>query len=887
MGAQTEKIWFVYITDHHEGPFSLDEVGERLAAGQVGLDSLAWREGMPDWAPIAAISELAAISGANTETNDPQASVSLQLSETALEAPLADVEHSAEAAAEEPSLAARLAASQGLTEANAADGAADLGANLDLGDMDAADNLSLDTQESPSRLIARKKAEDEAQQSAATALRAGGGGATSASVSLQTLTRPGKLDAKASGVAASPKITQTNKTRVISPAAEVASPAPVSQAMASDNESPAPDADDPVWIVRIGDQVIGVHSYNQIREMVASGELSGAYQLWRPGWTNFQDDPEAAPADVSEPVPARMTGSFGTKLLQKTSAIKARNTGTMTVARPKGQTGSAATQTKTGTKRPKLNPMPEMEAGVEEAEDFAENLLDDSPPKAEAKFFGISLGALRSLQLPASLSKLLGKSKASAEADEDSETVHESPSKMLARGAGLKSRSFNLSGKNLVIPLGVVLVLGGGFGVYSLGLLDSIISPIPALEDVLPEEIEQLKAAARASSDEGIKFAVAKSREDLFNPLLYVATNAEQGSKIVLLLKGIPGKLVNTVSFELKIVQSLESGRMLTVGPIGGDTGKPLPVGPYKLHVSLEGQEDKATVTELFVGQGPGPAYERRMEGYLKKLQEQYDAEIAEVRQLVGTLLSTDRMVDERFTGAKSSGRPDQGLMLWRNFQEESLNSLIQLSNKAQALAKKEGNKEIFYPVHLEKSARMAALLQQVIDARGKLLAGQAAPDLTAVNVELAEIRFGLDEFLKRPVEKPLELLASHIEKGVESSFAKGTLSGASATTGSAANPSTPAPVAAPQAAPAAAAPLAAPSVAAPVAAPAPPVLPAAPTPPAIGTPQLPAPTPSQESPAPAAGAGQATVVPQIPPPPPSEGNVLSPEEIKALESLR
>ncbi len=61
MGAVQEKIWFVYLTDHHEGPLTLDEVGKRLAAGDINKDSLAWRDGMPDWVSISSIPELAQI----------------------------------------------------------------------------------------------------------------------------------------------------------------------------------------------------------------------------------------------------------------------------------------------------------------------------------------------------------------------------------------------------------------------------------------------------------------------------------------------------------------------------------------------------------------------------------------------------------------------------------------------------------------------------------------------------------------------------------------------------------------------------------------------------------------------------------------------------------
>ena len=44
-----EKKWFVYLGDHHEGPFSLADIQDRLSAGQVSSTNYAWREGMADW----------------------------------------------------------------------------------------------------------------------------------------------------------------------------------------------------------------------------------------------------------------------------------------------------------------------------------------------------------------------------------------------------------------------------------------------------------------------------------------------------------------------------------------------------------------------------------------------------------------------------------------------------------------------------------------------------------------------------------------------------------------------------------------------------------------------------------------------------------------------
>lgn len=49
MDGLTEKKWFVYLGDHHEGPFSIDELQGKLTAGQVSTTQYVWCDGMTDW----------------------------------------------------------------------------------------------------------------------------------------------------------------------------------------------------------------------------------------------------------------------------------------------------------------------------------------------------------------------------------------------------------------------------------------------------------------------------------------------------------------------------------------------------------------------------------------------------------------------------------------------------------------------------------------------------------------------------------------------------------------------------------------------------------------------------------------------------------------------
>jgi hypothetical protein len=52
MDGFNEKKWFVYLGDHHEGPFSLAEMQGKMNAGAVTSTHYVWCEGMGDWLPM-------------------------------------------------------------------------------------------------------------------------------------------------------------------------------------------------------------------------------------------------------------------------------------------------------------------------------------------------------------------------------------------------------------------------------------------------------------------------------------------------------------------------------------------------------------------------------------------------------------------------------------------------------------------------------------------------------------------------------------------------------------------------------------------------------------------------------------------------------------------
>jgi len=59
-GPPRAHDWYVAIDDKQTGPLSPDAIKDHWDRGEIGPDSLTWRQGFEDWVPVSEVSELAA-----------------------------------------------------------------------------------------------------------------------------------------------------------------------------------------------------------------------------------------------------------------------------------------------------------------------------------------------------------------------------------------------------------------------------------------------------------------------------------------------------------------------------------------------------------------------------------------------------------------------------------------------------------------------------------------------------------------------------------------------------------------------------------------------------------------------------------------------------------
>lgn len=55
METQNEKKWFIYLIDHHEGPYSVNEIGKMVHEQKASSAYYIWSEGMPDWEVMSSV----------------------------------------------------------------------------------------------------------------------------------------------------------------------------------------------------------------------------------------------------------------------------------------------------------------------------------------------------------------------------------------------------------------------------------------------------------------------------------------------------------------------------------------------------------------------------------------------------------------------------------------------------------------------------------------------------------------------------------------------------------------------------------------------------------------------------------------------------------------
>jgi hypothetical protein len=458
-----------------------------------------------------------------------------------------------------------------------------------------------------------------------------------------------------------------------------------------------------------------MHSLNRLKAMAGEGDIPPDATFWRTGWTDFQPL-----ATVPEVASARRVK-------------RAVNAGPISSAKaaPVGRAGIAP-----------------ITAGA--------NLGDDEPTDP-----GIGTGQIERKGFLGKLSGLFAKRNAQAPAKQ----VAKSPV-AAKKGPGPMAGLAGLIKKVAMIVL-LLGAVGGGGAAYFLFFA----SPIPSSLDVLPDDLEAMRALVKEPPEQGGKLYLALARgteDDIADdtaPKFYVATNLPEGSSISLTITGQPGTLVNRMSFERSYSASVGKDSMAVFLRVD-DEGKPLPMGEYDLKVSADGAEP--LLSTRFLGGRKGGIYADRLKKYKERVQADYDKEMQELREFVDTLRSLKedsvrRLVDFRENWATAANKP-RITADWRAFQGGAIGMVGQLESR---LKGRSPDSPSFHPRAFEDVGAVIKQLQSLLQYHGQRVEGAMPlgnPD--ELEPQLQAAVSGLEQYLTQAlVKNPFELGSSDEEQ--------------------------------------------------------------------------------------------------------------------------
>lgn len=505
--------------------------------------------------------------------------------------------------------------------------------------------------------------------------------------------------------------------------------------------NPPPGED--AWTLKIGAQVSGLHSLHKLKALAAEGEIPPDAMLWHAGWPDFQ--PLAAVPEVA-------------------AARKPRKAG---APQRSGTTGA--------TQRPRG--FAPLAAGAD--------IGNDEPTDTGIR--APSSGGIKGIL--ARISGLISKKKAKAPAAAVGKAKTSLSVKSSAGGAV----------KRIVGVAVALAVVGGGAAYFVL-----FSSPIPSDLDVIPDDLENMRAVASGSTGQGQLFlALARGTEDDpaddTSPKFYVATTLPEGSSVSLDLVGQPGTLVNRVSFEKTFTATVGKKHLAVFDKISDD-GKPLPMGEYVLKVSAEGAEP--LTNNRFLGGKKGGAYNDRLKRYKEKLQGEYDKEMQELREYVDTLKTLHAEVAKRLAEFKAMTPATRAKVAydWKSFAPSAQAMIAQLDQKVRARAS--GATALYHPRAFQDVNSSLSQMQQLVALHGQRVEGAApAQNVDEVDGLVQASLISLEQWIAQAlVKSPFEVMSAPAAPAGAATHAP-----TAAPTGTTAAPApTTAPTAAPAAVPAA-----------------------------------------------------------------------------------
>ncbi|HAR42657.1 MAG TPA: hypothetical protein DCS07_08535 [Bdellovibrionales bacterium] len=227
------------------------------------------------------------------------------------------------------------------------------------------------------------------------------------------------------------------------------------------------------------------------------------------------------------------------------------------------------------------------------------------------------------------------------------------------------------------------------------------ISPIPSLNDVSPDDYEQLKNAALAKLEpDSLKVALALSKTNTSSPTFYLSSNLPDGARFDIFVVGLADTLLNQTSF-FAMTTGTVLKRLGKTEPLRLSEGQMIPRGQYIVYaMEAEQQMDairdvigKATadtvnrltetqtslpqgrkviaVKQYFLGGAKDASYSARLKEYHDRLREKAQTELTEVRLFAKTIEDHLNLSISKYNALKKGKLNPAQKKLWAAFSKQ------------------------------------------------------------------------------------------------------------------------------------------------------------------------------------------------------------------------
>jgi hypothetical protein len=316
-----------------------------------------------------------------------------------------------------------------------------------------------------------------------------------------------------------------------------------------------------------------------------------------------------------------------------------------------------------------------------------------------------------------------------------------------------------------------VVVIFAIVGLQKTGILRPVedrifgmLSTLPELNDVSPEDYLELKKVAKAPISSGPQVSIALSKADPLSPIFYVSTNLPDGARFEIYIEGIPHRLLNTLSFSGKLDVS-SAKRLAKSIPLRYPDGKPVPRGEYFVYVmeAPVGQPDLvykellplAPIARNLPNQLPqdrrlvfskkiyfgtkDPTFEQRLKVFHDGLVDRAKSEAMELSQAVATLDSQALVSTSTYDRLRKQPIGPKQKAVWNDMNRTWRPIEGQITQKYAGMSPESIKEGFFHANLVSEFLVVEKILNELHSAQEKLFTTSATS--TSLESEVADLR--------------------------------------------------------------------------------------------------------------------------------------------------